>query len=103
MQEQNAQKRGPARPELALAPSFTIDNNVLHTSEGRRILSDWGAISKMGQLMAKKTKKQGILDLWMMLDRCSQPHCRVMTSGMVTTLEIGWSPGGVPMQLHWIV
>jgi hypothetical protein len=50
---------------------FTIDNNILHTSEERRILSDWGAMSKMGQLVAKKTEKQGILDLWMMLDCCS--------------------------------
>jgi hypothetical protein len=70
---------------------FTIDNNILHTSEERRILSDWGAVSKigeqcqrlgssvkdwgavskMGQLVAKKTEKQGILDLWMILDCCS--------------------------------
>ncbi len=43
--------------------------HVLQTADGRNY-QDFAAMSKMGQLVVNQTEQQGILDIWMMLDRC---------------------------------
>ena len=64
-------------------------DHVLHTVDGRAY-EDWEAMSKMGQLVVKQTEKQGILDLWMMLDRCVRNENRYPSFPAEVVMDFQW-------------
>ena len=65
-------------------------DHVLHTVDGRAY-EDWEAMSKMGQLVVKQTEKQGILDLWMMLDRCVRNKDRFPSFPAEVIMDFQWA------------
>jgi hypothetical protein len=67
----------------------TSYDHVLQSGDGR-VYQDWGAMSKMGQLVVKQTEKQGILDLWMMLDRCVRNKDRFPTFPTEVIMDFQW-------------
>jgi hypothetical protein len=64
-------------------------NFILRTEDGRGF-QDWSAMDRAGELIVKQTEHQGILDLWMMLDR-----------GLKNTKKFPTFPSEVAMQFYW--
>jgi hypothetical protein len=64
-------------------------NFILRTEDGRGF-QDWSAMDRAGELVVKQTEHQGILDLWMMLDR-----------GLKNMKKFPTFPSEVAMQFYW--
>jgi hypothetical protein len=64
-------------------------DHVLRTVDGRSY-EDWQAMAKLGQLVVKQTEKQGILDLWMMLDRCVRNEDRFPSFPAEVIMDFQW-------------
>jgi hypothetical protein len=63
--------------------------HVLQTADGGEY-QDFGAMAKMGQLVASQTEQQGILDIWMMLDRAVRNKDRFPSFPTEVIMDFEW-------------
>ena len=64
--------------------------HILQTTDGREYDGDFGAMAKMGQLVASQTEQQGILDIWMMLDRAVRNQDRFPSFPTEVFMDFQW-------------